>query len=88
MDPRIIGALINGLSKRRFHDDKEMTDEFLAEQLFEGDAAGKWFNLALCLSRILSLVQKQFGADCTTSFAGACGGRRNGGHPFVKIPSG
>lgn len=41
MDARIVGALINGLSKQRFHNDAEMTDEFLAEQLFDGDGAGK-----------------------------------------------
>jgi hypothetical protein len=47
-DAKILGALINGLARRQYHEDADMTDDFLAEQLFGGDAAGTFGSLSLC----------------------------------------
>jgi hypothetical protein len=39
-DQKTLGALLSGIARREFHGDAEMTNEFLAEQLFGGDTGG------------------------------------------------
>jgi hypothetical protein len=39
-DQKTLGALLSGIARREFHGDAEMTNDFLAEQLFGGDTAG------------------------------------------------